>query len=78
LTQGTRLAAVRPEGTEKGASIKVIAKMPGGDVVPLLWLYAYDPRFARPYRFRTPVNLAAGTVVEISGNGAIRLIPASR
>lgn len=78
LKQGTRLAAIRPESVEKGASMKVIAKLPGGHVVPLLWLYAYDPRFARAYRFRTPVELPAGAVIETAGKGAVRLIPASR
>lgn len=78
LKQGARFTAIRPEGIGKGASMKVIVKLPDGDVVPLLWLYAYDPRFARAYRFRTPVILPAGAVVETGGQGTVRLISASR
>jgi hypothetical protein len=49
-------------------------------VEPLLWLYNYQPRFARSYVYRQPVALPVGTVVEVSPphSGTVALIPAAQ
>jgi hypothetical protein len=78
LRRALRLEALRVEDVEKDGALKAVARLPGGEVAPLVWLYAYDPRFARSYRLRTPLRLPAGTVVELSGKGALRLIPGGR
>jgi len=71
-----KLAALRPAAVEKGASLKVVARTPRG-LVPLLWLYEFDPRHVQTYRLRDPVPLPAGTLVEVDGKGSITLLPAS-
>jgi hypothetical protein len=46
-----------------GASVRIVAQKPDGSVEPLIWLNAYDPKFARTWLFRKPMTLPAGTRV---------------
>ena len=67
-TLQTPLEALGIKPLEDGtiASAKLIARFPDGQVVPLLWLYQFDGRSGHSFRFRTPLQLPAGTVVEAS------------
>lgn len=56
---------IRPEGVAEKVSFRVIARLPGGRVEPLIWIYRYQPRFARTYTYREPVRLPAGAVIEV-------------
>jgi hypothetical protein len=64
LAQPLRVAALRPESS--AASVRITAHLPDGRIQPLLWLYQYDERAQRTFRFRTPILLPAGTVVASS------------
>jgi hypothetical protein len=59
-------AGVRPLSDKVIESTRVVARLPDGRIVPLLWLFQFDPRWARTFTFRTPVELPTGTVVESS------------
>lgn len=72
VTGGTKLAvastvvAVRPKGLAKGETVQVVAERPDGTFEPLLWIYKYNPEFARTYYYAAPISLPAGTKIEIS------------
>ena len=59
-------AGIRPLSNTSVKSTKVLAKLPDGRVIPVLWLFQFDPKWARTFTFRTPVELPSGTVVESS------------
>jgi hypothetical protein len=75
LKEGLTLTAIAPRGMAKGASIRVIARRPDTSIEPLLWIYDFNPKFARTYVFRTPVELPAGTQIEIvpAASGSVLL-----
>ena len=57
------LEGIWPESMAAGASARIVAELPDGSAEPLLWLYAYQPRFAHPFHLRTPLELPPGTVI---------------
>jgi hypothetical protein len=62
LARPLRLAGLRPE--DSATSARITAQLPDGRIEPLVWLYRYDARAQRTFRFRTPISLPAGTVIE--------------
>jgi len=66
LEAGARVLAIRPKDLKKGASVQVIAARPDGTIQPLLWIYKYNPDFARTYYYAAPFNLPPGTEIEMS------------
>jgi hypothetical protein len=72
VASGRRLAgsesviAVRPEGLQKDASVQIIATRPDGTFEPLLWIYKFNPEYARTYYYASPISLPAGTRIEMS------------
>jgi len=77
LTRRLLVTAVRPDGFHAGAGGQVVARLPDGNIVPLLWIYAFNPRYARTFFYRTPVLLPAGTEIQIApaGAGSLTLFP---
>lgn len=65
LETARELATVRPEGVAEKVSFQVVARLPDGRVEPLLWIYRYQPKFARTYTYREPVRLPTGSVIEV-------------
>lgn len=61
-----RVAAIRPKNLKKGDSVQVIAMRPDGTFAPLLWIYQFNPDFARTYYYKDPVKLPAGTQILLS------------
>lgn len=57
---------IRPIEDRTIASAKLIARLPDGEIVPLLWLYEFDGTAKRSFTFRSPLDLPAGTVIESS------------
>jgi hypothetical protein len=45
-------------------STRIVVTFPDGHTEPLVWLYRYDPAFEQTFRFRSPMALPAGSVVE--------------
>jgi hypothetical protein len=66
LSGSENVVAVRPEGLKKDASVQVIAARPDGTFEPLLWIYKFNPDFARTYYYAAPIALPAGTRIEMS------------
>jgi hypothetical protein len=66
LSKQLRVAAVRPLPETDIKSAKVTARFPDGRIQPLVWLYDFDAHWNRTFRFREPLQLPAGTVIESS------------
>lgn len=64
LDHPVTLSGIRPEPAKEVASARIVAHLPDGQIVPLVWLFHYDPSWKQIYRFREPVELPAGSVVE--------------
>ena len=76
LKRALRLDGIVPQNVPPKESIQIVAERPDGLVEPLLWLYEYNPTFAHPFLFRTPMNLPAGTVIRGLPQGStILLLP---
>jgi len=66
LVKRIEAAGIKPLESRTISSAKVTARLPGGEVLPLLWLYQFDGASKRTFTFRSPLDLPAGTVVESS------------
>jgi hypothetical protein len=60
------VCGIRPHAQGIVRSAQIIARLPDGSVEPLLWLYNYDSKLHRVFRFREPLQLPAGTLVKSS------------
>lgn len=74
LESAATAVAVRAN-LKTGASVQIVAVRPDGTVEPILWIYQYNPKFKRTYYYKTPLNLPAGTRIEMSppGSGTVAL-----
>jgi hypothetical protein len=63
LHRPLRLDGIWPQTVSDTASIQITAELPGGSVVPLLWLYDYRTRYGHPFLLRTPLDLPPGTIL---------------
>ena len=75
LPRAMTLDGIFPERVPAGASLQVVAALPNGDVVPLIWLYEYRSSEAHPFLFRKPVDLPAGTIVRVPSGAKLALLP---
>ncbi len=66
IEAGVHVVAIRPKDLKKGASVQVIAARPDGTIQPLLWIYQFNPDFARTYYYTMPFDLPPGTQIEMS------------
>jgi hypothetical protein len=57
------LEGLLPQAIPDGASPQVTAELPGGAIVPLVWLYNYQLQFGHPFLLRTPIHLPHGAVL---------------
>ncbi|HEY3937647.1 MAG TPA: cytochrome c [Bryobacteraceae bacterium] len=64
LAVGILLAGIRPEPSAAVSSARIVASLPDGRTEPLLWLFHFDPKWKQVFRFRAPVSLPAGSVIE--------------
>ena len=76
LAKGVTLVGIRP-GAVTRESMQMVARLPGGRVEPLLWLYRYDARFAHDFYLAKPAALPAGTVIEGGRDVALLVNPGS-
>lgn len=72
LKQPMVVAAIHP--TSEAASVKAVVVRPDGAVEPLIWLYQYRPQFDRTFVLRKPMNLPAGTKIELFPAASIALL----
>ena len=73
LRRPLTLHAVRPE-TAPPDNTKLIARLPNGEIRPIIWFYGLQPKFLRQFWLRTPLRLPAGTELTLTGDAALRLI----
>ncbi len=76
LREGLTVCAIEPKSLSGGASMRAIAQRPDGSIVPLIWVYQYNPKFPHVYYFRQPFVLAAGTRIIMSPGEVSLLSPA--
>lgn len=70
------LDGLLPRKVPDGNSVEIIAVLPNLNILPLVWLYNYDERYAHPFLFRDPRDLPAGTVIRgVLGDTEILLLP---
>ena len=70
LKSGMTLAGIRPHQAPGGQPVVVTATRPDGSVEPLLWLYHWQPRFARTYWYKSGLRLEPGSRIEVTPPGA--------
>ena len=63
LPRNIVLHGLRAEKVAAGSTFQIIAELPDGSILPLLWLEPFKPAFSHPFWFKTPLNLPAGTVI---------------
>jgi hypothetical protein len=57
------LDGLQPQAIPAGTSAQITAELPGGAIVPLVWLYNYQPRYGHPFLLRSPIALPRGAVL---------------
>jgi hypothetical protein len=65
LSESIDALALRPTLSSMNDSVQLIAHRPDGSSEALLVVKRYDPDAAETYRFRQPVSLPAGTMVDV-------------
>jgi len=61
-----RLFAIKPELPAKG-SLRLTLEFPDGNLVPLVSLREFDPRFSQPLELRSPVSIPDRTRLRVDG-----------
>jgi hypothetical protein len=64
LTKPFIATGVSPQPEKPVESVRIVARLPNGRIEPLLWLYHYEPKWQRVFRFRKPLRLPRGTEIE--------------
>ena len=79
LKTAVTLAGIQPRKAVESASVMVTATRPDGSIEPLLWLYRYQPKFARTYWYKSAIRLQAGSRIEVTppGGATVTLIAAN-
>ena len=76
LKQTLVVDGLMPERLGGEPSMQVTARLPSGQVVPLVWLHGYDSRYPHPFLFREPIRLPPGTVIQgVPNSAVVSLIP---
>ena len=79
LDHDVTLDGLFPVTVQPGISVKLIASLPDGETVPLLWLYDYQQSYQHPFLFRRPLDLPAGAVIRgVPSDARIVLIPGKK
>jgi len=78
LPRAFSLDGLWPVEAPEKATIKVMAQLPDGSIVPLLWLKEYKASFGHPFLLRNPPDLPAGTIIRGVPKGMkIALLPSA-
>lgn len=65
LREAVAALTVSPSAREAGAFVEVVARRPDQSVEPLAAVMRYLPSYPATYRFRIPITLPRGTVVDV-------------
>ena len=79
LDRDVAVDGLLPVKVASGASIKIVASLPGGETEPLLWLYEYKDTYQHPFLLRSRIDLPRGTVIRgVPPDAKIVLIPGKK
>ena len=79
LDRAARIVGVFPERVSPETSAKIVAVLPSGEIVPLVWLYGYREQFSHAFWLDKTLNLPAGTVISgVPEDDSVLLIPRRR
>jgi hypothetical protein len=77
LTNDFTLEGLLPRKAPDNASFQMVAQLPDGRVIPLLWMFPYKSSYAHEFLLKTPLVLPKGTTIRGIPPGAeIVLMPA--
>ncbi len=73
LKSAITLAGIQPRQVSlpSGESAMITATNPDGSIEPLLWLYSYNARFQQTFLYKSPLQLAAGSRIEVTPAGGV-------
>lgn len=75
LPRAMTFAAIRAKTLPPKGSVRVVAQRPDGAIIPLIWIYQFNPKFEQTYYFRQPLQLPAGTrILTSTTSGSVALI----
>src|SRR5262245_42276432 len=57
LSRPVSVDGIFPMNVPAGASMRIVATLPGGETEPLVWLYEYNDTYQHPFLFRKPLSL---------------------
>lgn len=78
LSRALMLGALWPVEVPGNASFKVLAELPNGVILPLVWIMNYDMKFNHPFILREPLELPKGTRIRgVPRGAAVSLISAA-
>jgi hypothetical protein len=63
LERAVRIAGVFPKNVSPETSARIVAVLPSGEIMPLVWLYGYREEFAHPFWLANALSVPAGTVI---------------
>ena len=66
LLKSIQIIGIRPIPKTPVESARLSAQLPSGAIVPLVWLYQFDPKSGHDFMFRDPLLAPAGTIIESS------------
>lgn len=67
VIHGLRPQSPPPDNT------KLLARLPSGEIIPLIWFYGMTAKFLHPFWFRKPLKLPAGTELMLTGEASVKL-----
>jgi hypothetical protein len=65
VNENVELFGVMPSGIEPNASVQLVAEKPGGDVVPVIWIYQANHDFQQIYYFNNDIALPTGSKLAV-------------
>lgn len=72
------LDGLLPKTVPEDAAFQITAEMPDGSIEPLVWFEHYSAKFAHPFLYRTPIELAAGSKIHgVPPGSTVLLLPAT-
>jgi len=70
IAESLRVLSIRPSLQSFGDALEIVARRPDGQVAPLGWFRNYPPNFRASYRYREPLELPQGTIVDVRSGDA--------
>jgi hypothetical protein len=65
LPADVRVIGIAPHMHYIGKEMKVVARSPDGQTVPLIWIKHWDFNWQGQYQYRTPVALPKGSIIQL-------------